>query len=461
MDSTMIRKNLLAAFLFGALAWLQAAPLSAQQVTVPDGATATMVWQYSPQCGAGNDYPDVPARPFLVTRPLPAVLWLAANANGFYASVGLGWGPDMLALLQRDTAAGPTCLPWLPLPNYPRSSPQSYNTGLWMVAPITTDGTNVQALVHNEFHGEWTGDTSLCWLQNPQSSIFLPCNYWNLVSASSSNGGLGFFQLLQQPAGTNVPAVALGQPYQVPSDANTPTMLPQGMTAQSNILQVGQYYYVLVQQLPYQAPGTKTPPQSGVCLYRAPVVPPPGGPLTWLGWDGNNYTVAVPPSYPAANSWPLCQPQLGSQFRFSWSYNKELGQIIIVGQDLIANVNTNGCHIAPKATAATVDSAFVYMTATLDAAGHFSPQTPETCLLQINSMANWQGNPSVTGQAYPSLLDPMSPELSPGDLNFMYSGKKPFLYFTQLNPVGDNNPNGYVRDLVRLPLTVTGGTTSR
>jgi hypothetical protein len=101
------------------------------------------------------------------------------------------------------------------------------------------------------------------------------------------------------------------------------------------------------------------------------------------------------------------------------------------------------------------------MTATLDAAGHFSPQTPETCLLQINSMANWQGNPSVTGQAYPSLLDPMSPELSPGDLNFMYSGKKPYLYFTQLNPVGANNPNGHVRDLVRLPLTVTAGTTSR
>src|SRR5258708_27124311 len=114
-----------------------------------------------------------------------------------------------------------------------------------MVAPITTDGTNIQALVHNEFHGEWTGATSLCWLQNPQSSIFLPCNYWNMVSASSSNGGLGFFQLLQRPAGTNLPAVALRPPYQGPSGAQTPPLLPPGLTAQSKLPPAGPYHHVL------------------------------------------------------------------------------------------------------------------------------------------------------------------------------------------------------------------------
>src|SRR5258708_28487949 len=112
-----------------------------------------------------------------------------------------------------------------------------------MVAPITTDGTNIQALVHNEFHGEWTGATSLCWLQNPQSSIFLPCNYWNMVSASSSNGGLGFFQLLQRPAGTNVPAGAPRPPHPGPPGAPTPTLLPPGLTPPSNHPPEGQHCY--------------------------------------------------------------------------------------------------------------------------------------------------------------------------------------------------------------------------
>src|SRR5262249_14393395 len=59
-------------------------------------------------------------------------------------------------------------------------------------------------------------------------------------------------------------------------------------------------------------------------------------------------------------------------------------------------------------------------------------------------------------QAYPSLLDPTSPQLLPGDLNFQITGNQPYLYFTQMNPAGPgtDNPQGLDRDLVRMAVQV-------
>jgi hypothetical protein len=453
------------AILLGLASLLQVQPLVAQQVKVAS-ANATTVWQYSAPGApcAANDFSDVPARPFLVGQFGQTVLWFAANSAGSYASVGVGSSPDILASLQRGTALGRGCVSWLPLLTDAGSTPTNYNSALWMVVPFALDGRNVQALVHNEFHGEWSGNASYCWQQTP-NKIYLPCNYWNLVSASASDGGQSF-QLSQQPAspGTNVPAIALGQPYASPPKNPPPTNLPQGMTAQSNILQVGRYYYVLAQQLPFQPAGSPTSPQNGVCLYRAAVPILPSA-LTWQGWGGSSYNVAVTTRYPATGAVPLCQPVLYSAFRFSWSFNTFLNQLIIIGQETNTEmaqrgVSTSGCPYAPKVTAA--DSAFVYLTASLGPAGELVlPNRPESCLLQINSIGNWINNNSTTGQAYPSLLDPMSPSLVRGDRNFQYSGVSPWLYFTQLNPVGAGNRNGFDRDVVRLPLLVSQGTASR
>jgi hypothetical protein len=61
---------------------------------------------------------------------------------------------------------------------------------------------------------------------------------------------------------------------------------------------------------------------------------------------------------------------------------------------------------------------------------------------------------SLTRHAYPSLLDPTSPLLLPGDLNFQTTGRLPYLYFTQMNPVGSDNPQGWNRDLMRIAVQV-------
>ncbi|HUC18336.1 MAG TPA: hypothetical protein VMA37_11715 [Acetobacteraceae bacterium] len=381
------------------------------------------VWTYRYPGSAcvADDFPDVPARPFIVgPRDKPTILWFASNSSGFYASRGAGADPERLAKLQR-IRAGTGCVSWLPRTNYPASNPATYNTGLWMVAPWAHSANTIYALVHNEFHGEWTGNSEWCAVQ--QQGIYLPCDYWNLVGAASTDGGRSF-RLLQaaHSPGFNVPAIALGEPYTVPpSETNPlPTNLPQGMTAQSNIIRDGDYYYVLIEQLLYQPPDTTPPEADGVCIFRARMPEDPDATApTWKGWDGSGYTIPAPSEYPEGTELPPCTPVLGAQFRFSWSSNQVLHQFIILGQDQLSRMGQNhittvGCQLAPKVSSGTADAAIVYVTAKLDQDGHLAVATGETCLLLINSIANWQQNRDITGQSYPSLLDPI--DLAPWDV---------------------------------------------
>jgi hypothetical protein len=274
-----------------------------------------------------------------------------------------------------------------------------------------------------------------------------------------------------------VPAIALANPYVVPPANAPPTDGPQGMTAQSNILRSGNYYYVLSLQL--QAPGAVDPSLNGTCIWRAPVstggAVSPGplvstGPLVWTGWDGLAWTIAAPTGYPATSystSPPLCKPVLPAFFRFSWSFNRFAGGngLVVMGQDTLANlktknVSTQGCAYAPGASASTADEAFVYIVASklpveppfFELPFGLLKENTELCLLQINSM---NASSTLPRHAYPSLLDPTSPLLLPGDLNFQATGYRPYLYFTQMNPVGPGNLQGWNRDLMRIAVQVS------
>jgi hypothetical protein len=443
-----------------------AAPSTAQHLALSIAASDTpqTVWSWgsSTKCGGGDDFPDVPARPFMVGHK---VLWFASN-SGVYASVGTG-GEDILATLQRGVAPGspPSCVQWVATtsrqlnpPCYPGSVPSTYNTALWMASPFN-DGTTIHALIHNEFHGDWTSSPTWCPIQT--QTIYLPCSYWNIVTANSRDGALSF-QLNQASPGVNVPAIALANPYVVPPADALPTDGPQGMTAQSNILRSGQFYYVLALQL--QAPHAADPSLNGTCIWRAPVST---GPLLWTGWDGSAWTIAAPTVYPVTSrstSPPLCKPVLPAFFRFSWSFNR-FGGLVVMGQDTLANlknknVSTHGCAYAPGASASTADAAFVYTVATrlpveppfFKLPLGFPQENTELCLLQINSM---NADSMLTRQAYPSLLDPTSPLILPGDLNFQTTGIRPYLYFTQMNPMGPDNRQGWNRDLMRIAVQVS------
>ncbi len=450
-----------AIILFVLLAGLAASQASAQ-VMVTGPATTVWSWSQSTKCNGGDDFPDVPVRPFVTLSTTrggsPTIRWFASNASNI-ASVSTGSGPDPLASIQRGTATGqsPSCAqmingataPPVP-PYYPGSAPSTYDTALWMASPIV-DGQSVHALLHNEFHGDWTGSSTWCGQQT--KTIYLPCSYWNIVSASSADFGVSF-NLRQASPGVNVPAIALPNPYVV---ANTGG--PQGMVAQSNILRSSPaILYVLALQL--LAPGASQPSMQGACIWRS------SSGATWKGWDGTGWNIDSPKTYPTAPASSLCKPVLPGAFRSSWSFNALAGPaVIVLGQDTLANlqakgVSTTDCPYAPGASAATADAAFVYIVASKlpmsPAKG--SPATSqlqldtETCLLQINSINVATTN---TRHAYPSLLDPTSPTIQPGDTNYMHTGTSPYLYFTQMNPFTPSpTNNGWNRDLVRMAVTV-------
>jgi hypothetical protein len=445
---------------------------SAQAPQVQITVTSTepeVVWRYShpgAPC-APDDYADVPVRPFMVngaTAGTYKVLWFASNSNGYFASEApgdpVGAAEITLTHIKRRLA----CVRWVEGKPYNHSNPEKYDTGLWMVAPYTSDGVNVYALIHNEFHGEWTGQvgTSNKWCKVQQHSIYLPCDYWNLVAATSSDSGRRF-SLIQPRGNWNTPAIALPAPYtpDVLYTLNEPAW-PQGMTAQSNIFVQGGYAYILVQQF-----GTPqlVPPQDngGVCLVRAPL--PLGRTSQWQSW-ANGQWGALPTAYPSGPTPPACSPILptsqSSPFRFSWNYNVSLSppQFVLIG---IASDQGFAHSSCPAADPSVGDSpeAFVYMTVTADLAnGKFTMVTPQTCLLRINWFDRWGTSyPKNTGEAYPSLLDPSSPTLQPGggiDLNFQYSGSQPYLYSVRLNRYDSRtNPNLYDRDVVRWRLSVS------
>jgi len=414
-----------------------------------------MVWRYArpgAPC-ASDDFSDVAVRPFLVNGARSGayrVLWFAANSRGYFASETPG--PERVAaeITLAQFERRPGCDRWVHSERYPGSTPASYNTGLWMAAPFTSDGTNVYALVHNEFHGEWTGDTRWCAQQDP--GIYLPCDYWNLVSAFSTDAGRTF-SLRQIRQNENVPAIAIAEPYA--PDRALPHAVPQGMVAQSNMIERDGFVYVLAQQFGTTAlvPANEN---GGVCLFRAAL--PLGPATTWQGWAGRDTGwIEMPASYPTAPRLPPCAKVLPGGFRFTWSYNPTLQQFIMIGTVSDPSYGSS-CPAADSTVGDDTDMAFVYMTATADLAkGQFSIVTPQTCLLRINWLNGWGRSwPSKVGSAYPSLLDAASPTLKPNggiDLNFQFSGAQPYLYYTRLNSYALTR-NLRDRDVVRWKLSV-------
>jgi hypothetical protein len=460
----MIRISASIAFGCLVILWIGGVTASAQVQIAVTSAEPEVVWRYShprtPPCAA-NDYADVPVRPFMVNGTAPGtykVLWFASNSNGYFASEAPG-GPvsaDQISLTHIKRR--PDCVRWVESKPYIHSNPEKYYTGLWMVAPYTADGVNVYALIHNEFHGEWTGKSGTtsnkwCKVQNEQASIYLPCDYWNLVAATSSDSGK-HFSLIQQQRNWNTPAIAFPAPFTPNYAPSAGPEVPQGMAAQSNILVEGVYAYILVQQFGTQQ--LQPEENGGVCLVRSQL--PLGSTSQWQAWT-NGQWVTLPTAYPSGPTPPTCSsifPQSGL-FRFSWSFNPALGQFILIGLNS-DDAYRDSCPPADP-TVKNSNEAFVYATATADLPnGRFTIVTPPTCLLRINWFDRWGTKwPTKVGAAYPSLLDPTSPTLQPGggtDLNFQYSGTQPYLYYTRLNSY-DVSHNLNDRDVVRWQLSVS------
>ena len=389
----------------------------------------------------GGDYSDVPVRPFLVGESgSQQVMWFASNSTGYCKSIGLPVSEsvsDILAQIRRVPGVeSNTCATWV-TSRFNTESPDqypvdSYYNEMWMVVPFTLDGVNIYSLIHNEYH------------LDPQNTTDV---YGNLVGATSHDSANTFD--LYQAAGestANLPVIVAPYPYNNQGKG--------GMWAQSNIIHWGNYYYMLVNQL--LNPIESSAPPSGICIYRTPDV---SSYNSWLGWDAitNSYDIPLVPTYPDNLDNPtsyICSPVpgLSYNFSFSWSYNVALNKFILIG------INPNYNNIANN-------YAFVYTLANLDPdTGSLTSATGssifnEYLLGYIKGIQQWSISESITGQFYPSLLDPNSPSISnalagglisPGDRNFQYSGNESmYLYYTELYPISESNPYRFNRDIYR------------
>jgi hypothetical protein len=201
------------------------------------------------------------------------------------------------------------------------------------------------------------------------------------------------FALRQVRPNWNVPAIALAAPYT--PNAIGPHPVPQGMAAQTNMIEHNGFVYVLAQQL---ATAALVPERDngGMCLFRAPA--PLNPDTVWQGWAGaESGWIDLPASYPRAPDPPTCAKVLPGAFRFSWSYNPMIQQFILLGL-VSGSVNQSTCPPADP-TVGQSDTAFVYMTATADLPnGQFTIVTPKpVCCESIGSTIG--EDPGQTGLA--------------------------------------------------------------
>ena len=337
------------------------------------------------------DVPDAPARAW---RDAGGAVHLLASAATNRAMVG----PD-LDHLRHDCR--------IIFEGGGADAPERYDDRSWIASTYTIDGTNVFALVHNEFHGNLR--PSLC-----ASRDYLSCWSNSVTSAISHDGGLSFahaaspFHLVAAP------------PYRYIGDRGR----RNGYFNPSNIVGRSGFYYAFFWA---EAEGAQ---RRGACLMRTANL---ADPASWRGWDGSAFTIRFADPYrdtsdPAAH---VCAP---------------VGEGALSG--LVTSVTLHrpsGLYIALMATERAPAPGDAPVT------GLFAATSPDLVHWSAPTLL-WRSGLLFKFDCadrdivfYPSLLDPASPAR-----NFEEVGDRAMLYITKFNL--DSCRLGADRDLVRIPV---------
>ena len=360
-----------------------------------------IVHDWSSQRCDFDDFPDAPARAF---RDAQGWTQLIAGAPATRRLRG-----PSLDTLARD------CNPIMR--SRQEGDPAAYAQSEWLGATWTRDGTTIDALVHDEFHG----------VTQPLGCLALSqagCWYNAVTAARSVDGGATF---TAAPAPGNLVASV---PYRYVDGTG-----PYGIFEPSNIIRARRpgetltYLYALVHVEDY--PKGRPVQHGGVCLMRTR---DPAAPATWRAWGGKAFDVrfANPYTEAATPSKHACRPvSFGEieKMNSSLTYNWQLGRYLLVGMssryDAAQHRAISGFYWSTSKDLVDWGERRLLMEAPL----------PWTCPGAVDHQV-----------AYPSLLDPASPSR-----NYDTTGAHPYLYFTRFN-----DPCvlaiGADRDLVRIPI---------
>jgi hypothetical protein len=286
-------------------------------------------------------------------------------------------------------------------------NPADFNDYTWLTQFYSVDGRRIVALGHMEYHGwEHPGmcasktDTPSCWYN---ASTFL----------TSADGGYHF-------ASPKPPAnylVSLPAKY-------VPNQGPEGYSADTNILKVGNWYYSTVYAWAW-------PPRCGAgkepCLVPDATCPMRTAnildPSSWRGWDGRDFTVTFANPYRGEVAHSLahvCEPVPYLDYANGTNFH-EASHLFVA---TLWNQGSGG--FGPQG---------VYFTTSTDFIHWSKPQLAITLnqMLRREPEGNWS-------YMYFSLIDPNA-----SDASFATITDHPYLYYVRM----DNNHGPYQRVLFR------------
>jgi hypothetical protein len=218
-------------------------------------------------------------------NPLTNVSYLiSATYRGTYASIG----PTLSGALEHDCSrrvypglldslapvgppAGPNCTGAAQPGTCARYQPSSYANFQWLQSVhVFPNGTGF-ALVHNEMHGELSGNRSLCDHIGGKENH--SCIVWSTDLGMTVDGGHSW-QLMEKPV------FALPRRYVY----NNPH---EGYGALGPVLHENDFYYGHVYRLYAEGAGPPGLTDSGVCTWRTP---DPFDASSYRGWNGSAWS---------------------------------------------------------------------------------------------------------------------------------------------------------------------------
>lgn len=357
-----------------------AAPAAPPRLDIAIVSDVTPVFRHADAACDSDDIPDAPARAF-------------RTATGEVKVFAPHWrnralrGPEL-------TALRPDCA--VVLEGAADEAPERYDDRLWIASSWTADGRIVHALLHGEYQGHRhpgrcaTGRYTDCW--------------YNAISlALSDDGGASF---TRRPGGDAIIA-APARRYDPAARRHI------GFFSPSNILHHDGAWFVLVFTEGFALPGTGVSQPRGTCLLRAQDI---AEPASWKAWDGAGFEVRLSDPYQAGFIAPAhrCTPVSPRSLRWlvtSVVRHAPSGAFIALMQGSLPS----GRGEAPR------DAIFA------SASWDLVSWSPATVVMEVGRPGSYRcGDPPPI--AYPSLLDPSSP-----DRNFGTVGDTAELFMTRFN----------------------------
>ena len=296
--------------------------------------------------------------------------------------------------------------------------PSKFDDSPWIEATYTLDGRTVYALASNEFS---------TWRHRNVPGMFpcttqgMSCLYYGITVFVSHDSGAHF----TYPPGNHLAASLPFTFKPIPNRKGS-----TGIATTSNIVARDHFYYALLGVRAGLGLGEW---KTGSCLVRTANLADPG---SWRGWDGQAFNVRFPNPYSdaaAASQSPPCAPVYPDE---------EIGGVVFAPQF--------GLYIGTVRGWVPDDS------------GH---KVPGIAYITSPDLIHWSDErllmPLLKDTdcrefiVYPSIIDPTS-----DSRNFETIGSRPYLYFTRFNRTSacaNTVDNVLNRDLVRVPLKISGG----